>query len=158
MVLCFAGIGHKAKQSKKLAYQSRAEKWLESWVWWVGMWFYIRLSALLDSLVLNTNRASLICSTYCNEAFCLFELQQPRSDVLHLYSLIFMVVFFLVCFYRMHFGQNTKVGCFKFLSNSSWRNGSLPSYDSSLSRKKCLCFVSKWWTGSNHDAYLDSLI
>lgn len=62
------------------------------------MWFYIRLSALLDSLVLNTNRASLICSTYCNEAFCLFELQQPRSDVLHLYSLIFMVFFFSCLF------------------------------------------------------------
>lgn len=69
------------------------------------MWFYIRLSALLDPLVFKTNRASLVCSICCIEAFCLFELQQLMSDVLHLYSLIFMVAF---CF------------CFLFLQDAFW--------------------------------------
>lgn len=41
------------------------------------MWFYIRFFTLLDSIVIDTNRARLVCSIYSDGAFSYgFALEQ----------------------------------------------------------------------------------
>lgn len=42
----------------------------------MGMWFYIRFFALLDSIVIDNGRDRLVCSVCCDGAFYWFELQQ----------------------------------------------------------------------------------